>query len=190
MKKNHCIKAVAALCMCVLASCASQPTRTTVPMSSASAAPSKASLSGSLHAEVNSYRRSHGAKNLQRHPGLDRLAQEHSEYLRKNRGTFSLHGKNVSHYGFEGRALAARQRFQMDDISENVVSAKASGGNPASMLVKLWAGSRNHNHNMRQSWSHTGIGVVVDADGTIFATQLFGTPNNSQMALTDRFRQF
>ncbi|RYD29263.1 MAG: CAP domain-containing protein [Verrucomicrobiaceae bacterium] len=148
------------------------------------------SLSGQVLQEVNSYRHSHGASDLQRHNGLDRLAQEHCEYLRQNRGKFGLYGKNVSHYGFEGRALAARERYQMFNVSENVAAANSPGKNAAPTLVKLWSESKDHDHNMRSAWTHTGVGVVVDSDGTVFSTQLFGTVSSSQMTMRERFNRF
>ncbi len=191
MKTHHCLKAAAAACTLALVSCgaSSQLDTTSVPVSSTSAS-ATTSLSGSVHQAVNAYRRSHGAQELRRHPGLDRLAQEHAEFLRKNRGKFDIYGKNVSHYGFEGRSLAARQKFNIHQLGENVAAGNGNSSNPAPMLVKMWAGSKNHAHNMRTAWTHTGVGVVVDSDGMVFATQLFGTINQSQLALTDRFRQF
>ena len=95
----------------------------------------ESSVTGGVLQEVNSYRREHGASDLERHAGLDRLAQEHSEYLMAHRGTFSLSGKNVSHIGFEGRTLIARERFQMESVSENVAAASHLGKNPAPELV-------------------------------------------------------
>ena len=175
MNKILFVKWIAALYVCAVASCATPTNRTSVPMSARSVVSSKEALADSIHAEVNSYRRRHGAKSLQRHPGLDRLAHEHCEFLRKNRGTFRIHGKNVSHSGFKGRAMAARRKFHMSAVGENVVAAQASGGNAASTLVSLWTGAHGHERNMRQAWTHAGIGVVIDDDGMIFATQLFGT---------------
>ncbi len=143
-----------------------------------------------LFDEVNSYRLSQGAREVQRHPGLDRLAQEHCEYLRRNRGTFSVYGKNVSHFGFEGRALAARERFQMSSVSENVAAANYPGRNAAPVIVELWKNSRDHHKNMTDDWTHSGIGVVVDSDGMVFATQLFSTKNYSQLAMRERMNSF
>jgi uncharacterized protein YkwD len=139
---------------------------------------------------VNSYRSQRGASALQRHAGLDRLAQNHCEYLREHRGTFKLHGKNVSHFGFDGRALAARERYQMQNVSENVAAAHSPGKSPAPVIVKLWEGSKDHESNMRDSWSQTGVGVVVDKDGMVFVTQLFATVSNSQLATRERFNRF
>ena len=43
------------------------------------------------------------------------------------------------------------------------------------MLIELWKDSKDHHKNMLDDWTHTGIGVVVDSDGMVFATQIFST---------------
>lgn len=188
MKIRTCFPAVAVLCLGALASCTSSPSTQKVPMSAA--LKPDASLQGRLLAEVNSYRQSKGSTSLKRNSGLDRMAQEHAEFLRRNRGKFGLYGKNVSHQGFDGRALRAREQLKMSTIGENVAAAKLSHDAAPSTLVKLWANSKGHDFNLRGGWTDTGIGVVVDGDGTVFAAQLFGTPSLSQMTTVDRFRQF
>lgn len=188
MKTHPYLKLISLACIAALASCAPQPVITKVPMS-ASLRPDS-SLSGRVFTEVNSYRRSHGAADLQRHAGLDRLAHEHCEYLRQNRGRFGLYGKNVSHFGFEGRSLLARERYQMMNVSENVAASTHAGSNPAQTMVKLWSESKGHEHNMRSSWTHTGVGAVMDSDGTIISTQLFATVSYSQLTTRDRFNRF
>ena len=188
MKTYPYLKVIAVACAGALASCATPPKTTRMPVS-ATLRPDS-SVTGGVLQEVNSYRRDHGASDLERHAGLDRLAQEHSEYLMAHRGTFSLSGKNVSHIGFEGRTLIARERFQMESVSENVVAASHLGKNPAPTLVKLWSESKDHEYNMRSSWTHTGIGLVVDSDGMVFCTQLFATVNYSQLASRQRFSGF
>lgn len=148
------------------------------------------SASSRLFQEVNSYRRSQGKSELQRHAGLERLAQEHCEYLRKHRGTFSLSGKNVSHIGFEGRALIARERYQMDNISENVAAANHPGANMTQVITGLWKGSKDHHKSMLDQWTYSGVGMVVDSDGMVFATQLFANVSMSQMSTRERFNRF
>jgi uncharacterized protein YkwD len=188
MKTYPYLKVIAVACAGALASCASQPETKRMPVS-ATLRPDS-SLSGQVLQEVNTYRRSHGASDLQRHAGLDRLAQEHCEYLRQNRGKFQLHGKNVSHFGFEGRALLARERYQMNNVSENVAAATNPGSKPAPTFVRLWAESKDHEKNMRSEWTHTGVGVVVDDDGMVYSTQLFATVSNSQLSTRERFNRF
>jgi uncharacterized protein YkwD len=148
------------------------------------------SMSDRVFDEVNSYRRSQGLGNVQRHAGLDRLAQSHSEYLRTNRGKFSIYGKNVSHFGFEGRAMFARQNLGMLSVSENVAAANYPGQAAPGVLLELWRTSKDHHHNMTEKWTHSGVGVVVDSDGMVFATQIFATKNHSQLAMRDRMNSF
>lgn len=184
MNPYHCLLAVVALCGGLLSSCAAPPVTTKVPVSASSSAGT--GLTGRLLSEVNSYRQSKGRNRLVRNPGLDRMASEHSEFMRRNRGRFGLHGRNVSHEGFDGRALKARQLLNISTLGENVASAK---GRSMSEIVQLWANSKGHDYNMRGDWTDTGVGVVIDEDGTVFATQVFGTPSISQMTLRDRLTQ-
>jgi uncharacterized protein YkwD len=184
------------LCAAALSSCANQSDSARIPVSATLNAEiipvsrSGHTLTDRIFDEVNSYRRSQGLKEVQRHAGLDRLAQSHSEYLRQNRGKFSLHGKNVSHYGFEGRAMDARQNLGMLSVSENVAAANYPGQSAPGVLLELWRNSRDHHHNMTEKWTHSGIGVVVDSDGMVFATQLFATRNHSQLAMRERMNSF
>jgi len=174
-----------------MVSCSSQLSQPTTKINvSATSQTGDSNLSTKVFNEVNSYRRAHGASNLVRHAGLDRLAQRHCEYLLQHRGEYSLYGKNVSHMGFEGRALAAREEFNMPTIGENVAATTGGGSNPAPLLVNLWAHSKNHEFNMSNKWTYTGIGSVKAADGTIISTQIFGNVSNSQMQMVDRFRRF
>lgn len=171
-----------------MASCENQPQ------------PVKMPVSGSLHTEntvadrlfqqVNAYRRSHGANELQRHAGLDRLAQNHCEYLRQHRGNFGLYGNNVSHMGFDGRFAIVRERYNMSNLSENVAAANHASLAPVPSLMNLFKSSAEHHKTMLDDWSHTGVGVVVDADGTVFATQLFSTVSFSQLTMRNRFSHF
>jgi hypothetical protein len=43
---------------------------------------------------------------------------------------------------------------------------------------------------MTESWTHSGVGVVVDSDGMVFATQIFATKNQSQLAMRERMNNF
>jgi uncharacterized protein YkwD len=190
MKTQPVTRYIAVVCAGILVSCASPPTPPSTKMKVSASTRPDSSLSGRLYQEVNAYRRSQGADELQRHAGLDRLAQDHCEYLRQHRGTFKLNGKNVSHIGFEGRALIARERFRMENISENVAAANHPGSSPTPVIVRLWKGSKDHHKNMVDGWTHTGVGVLVDSDGMTFATQLFSTVSMSQMSTRERFNRF
>lgn len=196
MKTHPSTRLFGLLCAAALSSCANQSDSTRMPVSATlnpetpTIRRSGNSMSDRVFDEVNSYRRSQGLGNVQRHAGLDRLAQSHSEYLRTNRGKFSIYGKNVSHFGFEGRAMFARQNLGMLSVSENVAAANYPGQAAPGVLLELWRTSKDHNHNMTEKWTHSGIGVVVDSDGMVFATQIFATKNHSQLAMRDRMNSF
>ncbi|MFD0894040.1 CAP domain-containing protein [Luteolibacter ambystomatis] len=186
MKIATCLPAVVALATGLLVSCAAPPV-TKVPVSFSASSADK-SLGGQLLANVNSYRAAKGRNALVRNPGLDRMAQEHCEFMRLNRGKFSADGgKNVSHLGFEGRALKARSYLNITTLAENVAVAKTTS---MPSFVRMWSNSKGHDYNMSASWTDTGIGVLVDKDGTVFATQLFGTPVLNRMEMADRLHQY
>lgn len=187
MKTYSCNIALGLICAGVLTSCTSNPEPVKMHVS-ASLRP-ESSPTGKVFQEVNSYRRSIGKQELQRHSSLDKLAQAHCEYLRKHRGEFSLYGTNVSHIGFEGRVAIARERFQINNMSENVAAANHPGKAPAPVLLALWKGSKDHHKNLVDDWTHTGVGLVTDSDGTVFSTQLFGVVNFSQMSSRERFNR-
>ena len=190
MKTTPYTRILAVICTAALASCANPPEPTRMPVSASAFNRSGLSITSRLFQEVNAYRRSKGRSELQRHAGLDRLAQKHCEYLRDHRGTFSLNGKNVSHIGFEGRTLIARERYQMGSVSENVAATSKVPGSTTQRLITLWIGSKDHHRNMLDDWSQTGVGVVVDSDGMVFATQFFATTNSSPMSTRERFNRF
>lgn len=182
------IHLLAMVCVAALASCTNTPAPTTAPAS----APLRAGASSAtdMFQAVNAYRRSQGAKELQRHAGLDSLARKHCEYLRQHRGTFTLHGKNVSHIGFEGRTLVAREIYHMPNLSENVAAASNAGSNPVPSLIALMKNSTNDRKNLVDDWTHVGVGVVVDPNGLAFSTVLFSTLSLSQMSTRQRFNGF
>jgi len=171
-----------------LASCADTATPAKVPVSTASHPGTSAATQ--LFQAVNAYRRSHGGPELRRHAGLDQLARKHCEYLREHHGSFSVDGKNVSHMGFEGRTLVGREIYHMSNLSENVAAANHAAGNPAAALLALMEGNKVQQKNMLDTWTDTGVGIVVDPDGTVFATQIFGTQSMSQLGVRQRFNQF
>jgi uncharacterized protein YkwD len=89
--------------------------------------------------------------------------------------------------------MMAMKAFQMLNCSENVAWTSTTGSDAvtSSSLLTLWKRSSSHDAALRDpSWTHTGVGTLRDADGTVFATQLFGTANRSQMIMRDRFNSF
>lgn len=178
---------IALTCVCALISCASSGSN------SSSACLNDNGVSGCLLSDVNDYRASRGGRALRRSGGLDQLARQHSDYMRTNRGKFKLYGVNVSHMGSEGRALVAMRNYNFSSVSENVAATNQEGSARATSLklLNLWQHSSSHNEAILQKeWTHTGIGIVTDSDGMVFATQLFGTANIFQDNVRARFNQF
>jgi uncharacterized protein YkwD len=77
----------------------------------------------------------------------------------------------------------------MSDISENIGRCRGAG-RAGGTLVGAWRKSRGHHQNLKGDWTQTGIGVAVDADGTVFAAQIFGSTDRSHFRMTDRMRSF
>ena len=78
----------------------------------------------------------------------------------------------------------------MLNSSENVASVKTTGKNIVPALMNLWTNSKDHEKSLLSSWTHTGVGVVVDDDGTVFSTEIFATVSYSQMITRQRFSGF
>jgi uncharacterized protein YkwD len=173
--------------MAMLASCAS-PYQT--PAAQPTATPAEAAMANAVFQEVNAYRRTRGCAPVQRHQGLDGLARRHSQFLRANRGKFDINGKDLSHDGFDQRAVIAQRLYNIQSIGENLAAATIGGSAAAPFIVKLWANSPSHDHNMRNTWANTGIGVAIADDGKVFVTQIFGTQaSSSHSDSRDRLRQ-
>ena len=167
------IPCLSLLCMVVglaaLNSCSSSPWPTPEPKPSATAL----ELSNQVFREINRYRSSKGLPALKRHQGLDELALAHSQNLLKRRGTSWVHGKNVNHIGSELRAESAGKCFQMEEYGENVAAILSRPKQPSTHLLLMWKTSYYHNQTMLDDWTHSGISVLIDDDGAIFATQIF-----------------
>lgn len=173
----------------ILASCGPQLETTRLPVSAPASAKSSSSLTNRLDRSLNDYRHSIGKRTLPRHEALDRMAYDHCVFMARNRGKFQLGSPNISHYGFDARALAAQRLYGMGSVAENVAGGTIRGDIP-SQLVHAWAESKRHNYNLRQNWDVTGLGVYVADDGMVYATQIFANQSHSQMAMVDRFREF
>jgi len=180
MKTPRILAVLAGFAVLPLTSCG--PLMTTSPVQISNSERTSAS---SLLKQVNAYRSSKGLAPLTRHPGLDSMAQQHAEYLMRNRADF-LAGRG-SHYGFQGRAALARHKYNIMALGENAAYSPRGGS-----LVQIWINSRAHERAMRGKWTLTGVGLAIDRDGMMFATQIFGTPPavNSQMALRNRFGMY
>mgnify|MGYP001183679220 CR=1 FL=1 len=113
--------------------------------------------------DVNRYRTSLGKAPLVRHPGLDALAQRHSESMMRN-------GKTPNHQGFSDRVAAARSAYHFSSMHENTAT-----GPRGTSFTRVWAASRAHAPAMRAKWTYTGIGLATGKDGYLYATQIFAS---------------
>ncbi len=150
-------------------------------------------LASGISQQINAYRSSRGVRVLQRHSGLDKLARSHSEYMRSNRGKFKLDGVNVSHMGADGRSMVAMRQYNFNSTSECVAAMPKAGSNQQTAMnfFNSWKKSSTHHYALRNAeWTHTGVGVAVDSDGMVFATQIFATGGNFQMPARDRYTGF
>ncbi|MCH7225380.1 CAP domain-containing protein [Verrucomicrobiaceae bacterium E54] len=180
--------------LALLASCSSSLDTTRIPMSASSGAAESSARSSSdmadrLERSLNEYRASIGKAPIPRHAGLDAMARRHCEFMARNRGKFSLGSDNISHFGFEERAMLAERRYGLGHCAENVAGGMIPGNIP-SELTKAWVGSSKHVYNLKHDWSATGIGVYVAPDGYVYATQIFGNKVHSEMGMNGRFGIF
>lgn len=175
MKKNPSTVLCAATGLSVLASCSAPSSN--LRDSPTTAAPAKGSgLSGEIADEVNSYRSTKGKAALERHSGLDKLAQAHCDFLAMKKhkpGDYKVH---VGHDGFESRAFIAKHAYGITSLGENVV---ASTNRSPKHLVVLWSKSPTHHSAMCDEWTHTGVATAVEPDGMVISTQLFGSAPNA-----------
>lgn len=179
--------ATAATVALLSVSCGPRLEHSQVPMSTGGAPRSDGTLSGRIHSEVNAHRGAIGKSMLPRHAGLDRLAQQHSEYMAGNRNGFK---GGLTHNGFEERTMTAQRLMNMGGVAENIATCSGGFTSPSTTMVEAWKNSSGHAANMKNEWDVTGVGVAVAPDGTVFATQLFASVSNSHMAVADRMRKY
>ena len=149
--------------------CSPQPT----PQSTSSS-PTSQSWGREVHRQLNAYREEKGLPALAYHKGLEQLCLDHSEWLRRKRGTSFMHGSNVSHSGGRYRARVARIEYGMEAWGENVAYISDTPKNVAKQLIIMWRASPSHHKAMIDNWTHVGVGICVDDDGAVFATMNFG----------------
>ena len=176
MKTSPYIKLTAIGLASLLTACSSSPEIARVQVSSSSGR-SDGSLADRIHRDVNAYRSSKGKASIERHSGLDAIAQKHCDYLVSKIGNGGLTSNSINHNGFEGRARAARHEYRISTLGENVVT---STNHSSKHLVELWANSKYHERNMRSKWTYTGIGTATTPSGLVVSTQVFGTAEDSE----------
>ena len=196
MKTHPSTRLFGLLCAAALSSCANQSDSTRMPVSATlnpettTIRRSGNSMSDRVFDEVNSYRRSQGLGECpaSRRAGSPRPipqripAQQPRQILTLREKRQPLRLRRARHVRPPESGHVERQRKR----GRRQLPGQAAPG----VLVELWRTSKDHHHNMTEKWTHSGIGVVVDSDGMVFATQIFATKNHSQLAMRDRMNSF
>ena len=129
------------------------------------AAPELRDLGSRLREAGNSYRRSSGKNSLALHPGLDRMARQHSESMAQR-------GK-LDHQGTASRGDEVSARYGMNAKAENVMRWHVKAGRSPQAMLKVWTDSSQHRRNLLGPYAVTGLGIAQDEQGNIWVTQIY-----------------
>jgi uncharacterized protein YkwD len=112
---------------------------------------------------INQFRVRHGLPKLQMNPLLTQEAEQHSADMAQHRVAFG-------HDGFEQRIAHLKKNIQTaQGGAENV----AYNYKTAQIVAEGWIKSPGHRRNILGHYTQTGIGIVRDAQGRPYFTQLF-----------------
>jgi len=124
---------------------------------------------------VNEIRVEHGLQPLTYHEGLTIAARDYSGKMARY--------DFFSHTGFDGSKLHDRaERFKLKyrSIGENLHSSRGHD-DPVPVALDGWMNSRGHRKTLlNETYTHTGVGVALDEDGSTIFTQLFMLPKPGQ----------
>jgi len=134
------------------------------PVSKA-AASSYSALEKSVYQQINHYRQSHNLPPLTLDPRISKQARAHSQAMASGRVPFG-------HQGFEQRIQAISRIIPYLQAAENVAFNKGYS-NPGQEAVEDWIKSPGHLTNIEGQYNLTGIGVVKNAKGEYYLTQIF-----------------
>ncbi len=126
-----------------------------------------------VFAEVNRIRAAHDLKELKWDDDLAGAARAHALNMAARR--FFSHFDPVLG-GF--RARLAKRGIQPMRGAENIFTEEGYK-EPAPVAVKEWMASPGHRRNILGSFTHTGTGVAVAADGKRYFVQMFSTPRRT-----------
>jgi uncharacterized protein YkwD len=134
--------------------------RTGAPATTASAAaPSSEDTEASLDQSINDLRK----KPLARSASLDALAHEHCEAMMRSR--------RLAHDAGDGLPTKRAARLHVLDVGENVAHADS-----VALANRGLTRSPSHRRNrMRADWTHLGVGVARDSDGSFWVSELFAS---------------
>lgn len=142
---------------------------------SSTATSSEAAIERQVLQLTNEYRASKGLKAVKAHGGLAKLSHEHSDFMSRNSGKFSVLGSTISHYGFGSRNKQAGQEYDVSNMGENVISTSHTSGIAAEML-RAWKASPKHDFVLRgKGYRYMGVGIK-QANGRTHGTMLMAAP--------------
>lgn len=122
-------------------------------------------LEKSIHQQINQYRQSRNLPPLTLDPRISAQAKAHSQAMASAKVPFS-------HQGFEQRINTISRVIPYLQASENVAFNKGYS-NPGQQAVEGWIKSPGHRINIEGRYNLTGIGVVKNAKGEYYFTQIF-----------------
>ena len=122
-------------------------------------------LEKSIYQQVNQYRQSRNLPPLTLNTTISKQAKVHSQDMASGKVPFS-------HQGFEGRVKAIAKSINYRSAAENLAFNQGYSA-PASQAVEGWLKSPGHFKNIVGNFDLTGVGVVKNAEGEYYFTQIF-----------------
>lgn len=119
----------------------------------------------SVHQQINQYRKSRKLPPLTFDARIAQQARNHSQAMASGRVPFS-------HNGFDQRAKAIAQVIRFNGAAENVAYNQGAS-DPGKKAVQGWLNSTGHRKNIEGNFDLTGIGIVKNAKGYYYLTQIF-----------------
>jgi uncharacterized protein YkwD len=124
-----------------------------------------AALEKSVHEQVNQYRAGRNLPALKLDPRISERCRAHSAEMASDRAPFS-------HDGFEERVKAIGKQISYRSAAENL-AYNLGYSDPVKLAVEGWIKSPGHRKNMEGEFDLTGVGIVQNAKGKYYFTQIF-----------------
>ena len=141
------------------------PAITSVPTPKVVSSGSFPALEQSVYQQINQYRQSRNLPALKLDSRISEQARAHSQAMANGRVPFS-------HQGFDQRVKAISSTIPYQEAAENVAYNQGYQ-NPDRQAVEGWIKSSGHRHNIQGNYNLTGIGIVKNAQGEYYFTQIF-----------------
>jgi uncharacterized protein YkwD len=142
------------------------PNLSIAPATAQMATVDTAALERDAHNQINAYRKSKGLTALTWNETIAVQARKHSQNMANGQTPFG-------HSGFADRVAATKIVYS--GAAENVAYNQGYT-KPADQAVKGWLLSPGHKKNIEGNYKLAGLGVVKNAKGEIYFTQVFINP--------------